>query len=111
MFRRPPRSTRTDPLFPYPTLFRSAVNVVRARPFATRKPARQHWTSALHLEQEEFELHSHDRCQSVGLDPVHHAAQHMAWVEIVGGAVKLVEAGGELRSIRDRKSTRLNSSH
>src|SRR3546814_11526018 len=25
MFRRPPGSTRTDPLFPYPTLFRSAV--------------------------------------------------------------------------------------
>src|SRR3546814_17773708 len=24
MMRRPPRSTRTDPLFPYPTLFRSA---------------------------------------------------------------------------------------
>src|SRR3546814_9629387 len=24
MLRRPPRSTRTDPLFPYPTLFRSA---------------------------------------------------------------------------------------
>src|SRR3546814_10020277 len=24
MIRRPPRSTRTDPLFPYPTLFRSA---------------------------------------------------------------------------------------
>src|SRR3546814_2294451 len=26
MRRRPPRSTRTDPLFPYPTLFRSAVH-------------------------------------------------------------------------------------
>src|SRR3546814_20102856 len=25
MIRRPPRSTRTDPLFPYTTLFRSAV--------------------------------------------------------------------------------------
>src|SRR3546814_18239704 len=25
MLRRPPRSTRTDPLFPYTTLFRSAV--------------------------------------------------------------------------------------
>src|SRR3546814_5383256 len=26
MLRRPPRSTRTDTLFPYTTLFRSAVN-------------------------------------------------------------------------------------
>src|SRR3546814_3996602 len=29
MIRRPPRSTRTDPLFPYTTLFRSAERVVR----------------------------------------------------------------------------------
>src|SRR3546814_2177109 len=27
MIRRPPRSTRTDPLFPYTTLFRSRVDV------------------------------------------------------------------------------------
>src|SRR3546814_1065868 len=27
MIRRPPRSTRTDTLFPYTTLFRSSVNV------------------------------------------------------------------------------------
>src|SRR3546814_5789167 len=29
MIRRPPRSTRTDTLFPYTTLFRSAVRVGR----------------------------------------------------------------------------------
>src|SRR3546814_8131050 len=29
MIRRPPRSTRTDTLFPYTTLFRSLVEVVR----------------------------------------------------------------------------------
>src|SRR3546814_18617519 len=29
MIRRPPRSTRTDTLFPYTTLFRSAVDVDR----------------------------------------------------------------------------------
>src|SRR3546814_13528318 len=28
MIRRPPRSTRTDSLFPYTTLFRSAISVV-----------------------------------------------------------------------------------
>src|SRR3546814_2491275 len=32
MIRRPPRSTRTDPLFPYTTLFRSATAAQRARP-------------------------------------------------------------------------------
>src|SRR3546814_2293364 len=31
MIRRPPRSTRTDTLFPYTTLFRSAVGAGRAR--------------------------------------------------------------------------------
>src|SRR3546814_1738605 len=30
MIRRPPRSTRTDTLFPYTTLFRSAAKVVTA---------------------------------------------------------------------------------
>src|SRR3546814_1582438 len=31
MIRRPPRSTRTDTLFPYTTLFRSAVTVTGGR--------------------------------------------------------------------------------
>src|SRR3546814_16340535 len=31
MLRRPPRSTRTDTLFPYTTLFRSAVSLLDAR--------------------------------------------------------------------------------
>src|SRR3546814_19940370 len=31
MIRRPPSSTRIDPLFPYPTLFRSNVRVVEMR--------------------------------------------------------------------------------
>src|SRR3546814_1300503 len=32
MIRRPPRSTRTDTLFPYTTLFRSARPFLRGRP-------------------------------------------------------------------------------
>src|SRR3546814_9483383 len=31
MYRRPPRSTRTDPLFPYPTLFRSDIGAFGQR--------------------------------------------------------------------------------
>src|SRR3546814_15300996 len=34
MIRRPPRSTRTDTLFPYTTLFRSHPRPPRARPLA-----------------------------------------------------------------------------
>src|SRR3546814_13290135 len=37
MVRRPPRSTRTDTLFPYTTLFRSVVAIAYA---ADREPAR-----------------------------------------------------------------------
>src|SRR3546814_4435533 len=32
MIRRPPRSTRTDTLFPYTTLFRSSASGLRKRP-------------------------------------------------------------------------------
>src|SRR3546814_7426068 len=52
MIRRPPRSTRTDTLFPYTTLFRSDFHVsfgdahgVGARPFA-----REHDTPDLCIE-------------------------------------------------------------
>src|SRR3546814_20218358 len=36
MIRRPPRSTRTDTLFPYTTLFRSAVDRRRTRDLSSR---------------------------------------------------------------------------
>src|SRR3546814_5463203 len=34
MIRRPPRSTRTDTLFPYTTLFRSGIDIVVAEALA-----------------------------------------------------------------------------
>src|SRR3546814_12851211 len=40
MIRRPPRSTRTDTLFPYTTLFRSLAAELSGRRF--RLPARRH---------------------------------------------------------------------
>src|SRR3546814_18410686 len=40
MIRRPPRSTRTDTLFPYTTLFRSQLTVLRQdRTYIQMKPA------------------------------------------------------------------------
>src|SRR3546814_6146632 len=42
LIRRPPRSTRTDTLFPYPTLFRSLSGIPRSgRPSAPRLYARE----------------------------------------------------------------------
>src|SRR3546814_19026405 len=36
MIRRPPRSTRTDTLFPYPTLFRAAIRQGQFNPTTAR---------------------------------------------------------------------------
>src|SRR3546814_5256130 len=45
MIRRPPRSTRTDTLFPYTTLFRSPfLRIDRAAPFWNRQEGRQRRT-------------------------------------------------------------------
>src|SRR3546814_16524058 len=62
MIRRPPRSTRTDPLFPYTTLFRSvggeAGERARARPLQPFDPrvqrahAREHRLHVLDLDTE-----------------------------------------------------------
>src|SRR3546814_140247 len=43
MIRRPPRSTRTDTLFPYTTLFRSSCSM-RTQTFSTRSITISHWT-------------------------------------------------------------------
>src|SRR3546814_4216606 len=47
MIRRPPRSTRTDSLFPYPTLFRSDRTAVRMIDQRGLRPAAR----ILHLER------------------------------------------------------------
>src|SRR3546814_14917395 len=85
IIRRPPRSTRTDTLFPYTTLFRSLRPArlgrgVAARPLrlrARRLPARAGGAGRREV------------------DALTHGARH-AGVRSAGG---------------DRKSTRLNSSH
>src|SRR3546814_2962799 len=58
MFRRPPRSTRTDTLFPYTTLFRSvAVAVLRPVAVARRHElAHAHCAGVAALEREDVEL-------------------------------------------------------
>src|SRR3546814_2126389 len=58
MIRRPPRSTRTDTLFPYTTLFRSA---------GVRPPARQ--LLVLRYRRGEHQPHpQHRRAQDQGAD-------------------------------------------
>src|SRR3546814_20021905 len=90
IIRRPPRSTRTDTLFPYPTLFRSVDSPQAiAEAYATSRGSfrtRARW----HVED-----------QGRG-----------TWIAVVDQIPYGVQKGKLIEQIaRDRKSTRLNSSH
>src|SRR6056297_3725605 len=68
MIRRPPRSTRTDTLFPYTTLFRSLVGPHVARPAgrAHRDPARSGTRDRTRSEEHTSELQSLRRISYAG---------------------------------------------
>src|SRR3546814_17562646 len=89
MIRRPPRSTRTDTLFPYTTLFRSNANREQ------------------HVEEECSEATIFLGCNrmirvALAARQAHHHANRQRAADHGHGI-----ATGQ----RDRKSTRLNSSH
>src|SRR3546814_14042025 len=97
MIRRPPRSTRTDPLFPYTTLFRSILADRRMRAAAGLDAG----------DAQRIERAGAD--QELGI---------LLGVDVVGddGDVPVVaqmaaEPFDQRRLAGDRKSTRLNSSH
>src|SRR3546814_12866342 len=91
MIRRPPRSTRTDTLFPYTTLFRSTITE-SWHSSAKRQPARRLGSrSSGEDHQRRF-----DRTE-----PFHR-------IDLVAQQILIAK----LRiPDQDRKSTRLNSSH
>src|SRR3546814_15377701 len=97
MIRRPPRSTRTDPLFPSTTLFRSIRPVADLAPHESFRAADLGDLAAL-------------RALMPGIDAIVHLGGQSVegpWGDVLDrnivGAYNLFEA--------DRKSTRLNSSH
>src|SRR3546814_8242041 len=102
MIRRPPRSTRTDTLFPYTTLFRSPL----AAPSAPGKRAvRDRVQVALGIAREAEGLQQRRR----------RAAQHLLGHQLADAdplvaVVRIRDHVGVLAKA-DRKSTRLNSSH
>src|SRR3546814_9709807 len=112
MIRRPPRSTRTDTLFPYTTLFRS-VGLAWAHIFAhilvpelmavarTRVPAHQ-----AHHGEDDAGNAVHDFLRRGVIGPISRTG---------GGEHPEAALGAVLKSLfvrqLDRKSTRLNSSH
>src|SRR3546814_10576434 len=118
MIRRPPRSTRTDTLFPYTTLFRSGGGGLLAyRRGRIREPL-------LGIGDEEGILRfgMRHRRREMGRYRIGPLRQRLA-VSLPGprsearafGQARPQEAGNEIIGIgpertRDRKSTRLNSS-
>src|SRR3546814_3022659 len=123
MIRRPPRSTRTDTLFPYTTLFRSAVpagapsTAVRCQSGCRRRSrsARRIIVRLLHGIADRVGFLLHGVACSVGflLDRLAKALR-----PFLHRALGFVELGAQLGKLafaiefsRDRKSTRLKSSH
>src|SRR3546814_16860841 len=133
--RRPPRSTLTDPLFPYTTLFRSDselgfggddIDHARGRIAAEQRALR----AAQHLdafEVEEFGLEQAGREQRVAIEVDRgRAVAGRADAQVAdatdrearAGEIGLGEGDVGQRQLQvrrrldlDRKSTRLNSSH
>src|SRR3546814_12272683 len=100
MIRRPPRSTRTDTLFPYTTLFRSLPDLVVIVEKADRAEAERHAQARPDIGI--LEIHpQQDRERQAGED---HQPAHRRRAAL--GEVRLGAVAAE-----DRKSTRLNSSH
>src|SRR3546814_3667338 len=99
MIRRPPRSTRTDTLFPYTTLFRS--DPVRRQGIGIGRPESRCRVGARQLRPRRGEV------------PAMRAQQVVAAFVVEFGAEAGIPAGlPEGSNARgDRKSTRLNSSH
>src|SRR3546814_7933199 len=105
MIRRPPRSTRTDTLFPYTTLFRS-----------------QKTPDLRRIERQRIEIEPRRRCEReaikvgfpVGIERSRYviAQRHRRTRRNIGqgGIADAIDAESEFEC-GDRKSTRLNSSH
>src|SRR3546814_18145683 len=115
MIRRPPRSTRTDTLFPYTTLFRSLVatqaQLCRAKEaihdVVRRAEAVVHQLPVAfrpyYEQRRQFALRDAGGELDIDLPPVVEGAQRLP--RRTTAADRVAEAQV------DRKSTRLNSSH
>src|SRR3546814_3688298 len=116
MIRPPPRSTRTDTLFPYTTLFRSVVSNGPGRinqAFSVRSST---WPKS-QLRADWADKASGAKANRTGLaEALSHAREGdvlVVWkLDRLGRTMKgLVDLAAELADRGDRKSTRLHSSH
>src|SRR3546814_3373984 len=128
MIRRPPRSTRTDALFPYTTLFRSGVTYLRERwlradlaiikawradpegNLVFRKTARNFnpdMATAANATIAEVE----EVVPAGELDPDHIHTPGIFVDRVIRSSISERRVENLTTRRRDRKSTRLNSSH
>src|SRR3546814_11922859 len=111
MVRTPPRSTRTDTLFPYTTLFRSEIELLglgqRLRVQRERKQEREQ-----QCESAETTRDGHFHCDFSWRGNPFPGAHGSRWRKSrPPHAAPCGLASSFARRRRDRKSTRLNSSH
>src|SRR3546814_13522064 len=102
MIRRPPRSTRTDTLFPYTTLFRSPEEILLLV------------EAGLELDHRGYRLPSFGRVDEGADDRglLAGAVERLLDRDHVRILGRLTEEGdNNVEALIDRKSTRLNSSH
>src|SRR3546814_20661627 len=99
MIRPPPRSTRTDTLFPYTTLFRSFLHLRRAV-FLHMIAADRNAVELRHLARGVAENIADDPHRGFGRVDIGVADHELLQNVVLDGPVE-----------QDRKSTRLNSSH
>src|SRR3546814_13978785 len=130
MTRRPPSSTRTDTLFPYTTLFRSAPDIMRCTMEPNILPSSTNPTNPFSIntydEEIDMLITCHNLNKSVPTDMAfiqgRARAETMRAEDVLHdiGAISPIGSdsqGGGLaaesaqRSFEDRKSNRLNSSH
>src|SRR3546814_7767590 len=113
MIRRPPRSTRTDTLFPYTTLFRSdlAGHVIvgeenQAPDAVGDRDLMESFAAKRGPDRNPEQDHRGDR----SLDPFRETKDRRRCAQHYGCALGTAERHPWVGEI-DRKSTRLNSSH
>src|SRR3546814_9558354 len=109
MIRRPPRSTRTDTLFPYTTLFRSLHFARQRRGDAAALPPAHRRDRTPDMAQRPQAVEGLERRENDEAEPEQRKAGDQ---RLPHRADLRVERLARLRDlIPDRKSTRMNSSH
>src|SRR3546814_6210497 len=108
MIRRPPRYTRTDTFFPYPTLFRSVEGVGDVNVFGSPHAMRI-WLNPQRLAA--TSLMPSDVVAAISAQNSEVAAGDVGGLPAPEGQMLNATVTAQSRMQTDRKSTRLNSSH